>query len=79
MTHVIAETMNIYQELFSLKFQKLEGVQVWHEEVEVYEVKDAEKGTLLGQFYIDLFPRDDKFSHAAMFDLIKRCDFGDGY
>jgi len=78
-TQVVSETMAIYQELFTLKFQKCEGAQVWHEDVEAYEVKDAEKDTLLGHFYLDLFPRDNKYGHAAVFPMIKRCDIGDGY
>jgi Zn-dependent oligopeptidase len=77
MTQVVTETLKIYQELFSLKFTKIEA-QVWHEEVEAYQVNDATTDELIGHFYMDLFPRDNKFGHAAAFPLIMRCDLGKG-
>ncbi len=42
----------------------------WHEDVSLREIRDAD-GTLLGRVYLDLFPREGKFSHAAAFDLVR--------
>ena len=75
-THVTQQTLSIYQELLGLNFEKLEGVEVWHPDVDVYEVTDTQTKRLLGHFYLDLFPRDDKYGHAAVFPLIKRMDLG---
>ena len=69
---VISETLAIYQELLAVEFTKLTEFQKWHEDVEAYEVKDTETKKLLGHFYLDLFPRDGKFGHAAVFPMIKR-------
>ena len=49
--------------LFGIRYRRVPGVRVWHESVEVYDVYDGRKR--LGRFYLDLFPRKDKFSHAA--------------
>jgi len=64
--------MEIYQQLLGLEFKKLPRAATWHKEVAVYEVRDKETKGLLGQFYLDLYPRPDKFNHAAAFTLLKR-------
>jgi len=54
--------------LFGLRYRRVAGVPVWHASVEVYDV--YEDGERLGRFYLDLHPREGKFSHAAMFPLV---------
>lgn len=44
----------------------------WHEDVEVYNVIDTATGTHVGQFYLDLFPRDGKFGHCAVWPAVRR-------
>lgn len=51
--------------LYGLSFVALNNVPVYHEEVEVYEVKDKD-GSHLGILYADFFPRDSKRSGAWM-------------
>lgn len=70
--HVKKETLNIYQELLSLKFNEIKDAKTWHKEVSMYEVKDKKSDKLLGHFYLDLYPRPDKFNHAACMTILKR-------
>ena len=64
--------MSIYQDLLGMKFTRLDGVPVWHQDVKVYQVQDKASGNLLGHFYLDLHPRDNKYGHAAVFPIHPR-------
>lgn len=68
--HVIDVTLDIYQELLGLKFTKLQDAQVWHPDASCYLVEDGEEK--LGHFYLDLYPRKDKYGHFAVFPLLSR-------
>lgn len=54
--------------LFGLRYKRVPGVPVWHTSVEVYDVYEGR--TRIGRFYLDLHPREGKFSHAATFNLV---------
>jgi thimet oligopeptidase len=69
----------ITQKVFGLKFQQIDNPSVWHDEVTMYEVFDAESNNRLGYFYLDLFPRENKYGHAAHFGIAKGKQTRDGY
>ena len=51
--------------LYGLHFTRAEGVEVYHPDVEAYEVTDAD-GRFLAVLYLDFFPRESKRSGAWM-------------
>ena len=51
--------------LFGLKYEKLQGMPVYHKDVEVFKVTDAD-GKLIGILYTDYFPRAGKTVGAWM-------------
>ena len=56
---------SVANKLYGITLTKLEGIPVYHPDVEVFEVKDA-GGSHLGVFYVDYFPRPGKSGGAWM-------------
>lgn len=55
----------VANKLYGITLTKMEGVPVYHPDVEVFEVKDRD-GSQLGIFYVDYFPRAGKRGGAWM-------------
>ena len=66
--NVIKGVFEVARKLYGLDFKKLENVQTYHEDVNVYEVV-SENGDHIGVLYEDLFPRATKRSGAWMNEL----------
>lgn len=82
--NTISGMLKIFEELFGLVFVEVTGEDrdqiattgkgsdiVWHEDVQVFSVWDdqGEGGGFVGYLYLDLFPREGKYGHAANFNL----------
>ncbi|TMW55155.1 hypothetical protein Poli38472_013917 [Pythium oligandrum] len=79
--HVTNELLAMYQEILGLKFTEISEPHVWHKEVRMFAVHDTRKGhegRLVGHFYLDLFPRQGKYGHAACFTLQQSCVNSEG-
>lgn len=54
--------------LYGVRFRETK-VAAWHEDVRYFEVVDARSGRFISSFYLDLYPREGKFRHAAAFPV----------
>lgn len=66
---VLDGMFQICQEVFGLEFELVPDARAWHPDVDLYLIRDSESGEDLAHFYLDLFPRQGKFSHAAKFPI----------
>ena len=66
--NVLAGVFDVAARLYGLKFEKRPDVPKYHEDVSVFEVKEA-NGDHVGVLYVDYFPRASKRGGAWMGDL----------
>ncbi len=64
----VAFALELSQSLYGVKFTERK-VPAWHEDVRYFDVTDAKSGAFLSGFYLDLFPREGKYNHAAAFPI----------
>lgn len=77
---VVEGVMKVYQRTLGLTFRELKDGPKWHEDARLFEISDAATGRKIGHFYLDLFPRDGKYTHAAAFTIVQgRALEVDGY
>ncbi|KAA0206987.1 oligopeptidase A [Candidatus Uhrbacteria bacterium] len=67
--------LDVMSELFGIEFRSID-LPAWQEEVRCLEVTDG--GEPLGRIYLDLHPRDNKYSHAAVFGIRNARKLPDG-
>jgi thimet oligopeptidase len=58
----------VSQKLYGMKFTPRK-VEAWHPDVTYFDVHDAKTGKFVSGFYLDLFPREGKYGHAAAFPV----------
>ena len=73
---VLQGLFGVVRRLYGLRIEEVGGVDVWHEDVRFFDIRDAD-GTLRGQFYLDLYARANKRGGAWMDECIRRRREGD--
>lgn len=66
--HVRKSILEVFEEMFNIKFKLHPTAKIWHKDVQCYQVIKEEK--TIGIIYLDMHPRDGKFNHACSIDII---------
>ena len=67
---VVAGMFNIFSDVLGIRVAEEPGIPGWDDAVKYYRVNDAESNLLLGGFYTDWFPRENKRGGAWMDSLL---------
>jgi len=68
---VLSGLFEVIKRLFGMSIQAHPNVDVWHEEVQFFDICDS-TGALRGQFYLDLYARKGKRGGAWMDECVTR-------
>ena len=68
---VVPGMFQVVGRLYGVTFHEVDGVDTWHPDVKFYEIRDHD-GSLRGQFYFDLYARQNKRGGAWMDDCQSR-------
>jgi thimet oligopeptidase len=70
----VEQTLNkifeVYQKFLGLKFTLIKPENSWHKDVKCIEIKDDKNKCPRGFVFLDLYPRDNKYSHACEEELV---------
>ena len=55
--------------MLGVRYVRVPGLKLWHPDVQAYAVHDARSGQPLAALYVDLFPREGKYNHAAVWSF----------
>lgn len=59
--------LDVAAKLFGVEFKLRRDLKCWHPKVECWDMLD--NGETAGRFYLDMHPRENKYSHAAQFEI----------
>ena len=75
---VLEGMFELTSEMFGISFEEIAEFDTWHDDVQLFRIRESATGEELARFYLDLFPREGKFGHAAEFPLLPSRRLEDG-
>jgi len=58
--------LSVIEKMMGVKHTLVSGAAAWNPEVQTYAVTDVATGKPLAALYVDLYPREGKYNHAAV-------------
>ena len=65
----LAFVMRVIEKMMGVQYVRVEGLKLWHPDVQAYAVIDTASGQAIAALYIDPFPREGKYNHAAVWSF----------
>jgi thimet oligopeptidase len=62
----LAFVMRVAEKMMGVRYERVQGVSLWHPEAQAYAVKDTKSGKAIASLIVDLYPREGKYNHAAV-------------
>lgn len=84
MERVVQGIFDVTSRLYDISYKDVTAdaaklnLPTWHPEVKLYEVTDNKTHKMLGHLFTDLYPRPNKYTHAACWGLISHKVWSDG-
>jgi thimet oligopeptidase len=75
--NVMSGLFQTTEKLFGIQYKEVKNASAWHKDVRTFDVTQG--GKPVGRFYLDLFPRENKYTHAACFPIRKGKATAQGY
>ena len=61
--------MRIIERTMGVKYTRVPGLKLWHPDAQAYVASDVKTGKTLATLYVDAYPREGKFNHAAVWPI----------
>ena len=74
---VQAGVLKTAADMYGIRFEPRPDLDTWHADVRPFDVIDGDE--VIGRFFLDMFPRNAKFKHAAVMDLRDGLAEGNGH
>ncbi|KKP24724.1 MAG: hypothetical protein SZ59_C0001G0042 [candidate division TM6 bacterium GW2011_GWF2_28_16] len=68
--NTVNKIFEIYQQFLSLKFELVNIDNAWNKDVIAIKIYEKNDNKLRGYLFLDLYPRENKYSHACMCDIV---------
>jgi thimet oligopeptidase len=65
----LALVMRIIEKTMGVKYTRVPGVKLWHPDAQAFVASDVKTGKALATLYIDAYPREGKYNHAAVWPI----------
>ena len=65
----LAFVMRVIEKMLGVRYVRVPDAKLWHGDVQAYAVHDARSGQPLAALYVDPFPREGKYNHAAVWSF----------
>ena len=62
----LAFVMRVAEKMMGVRYERVAGVKLWHPDAMAYRAIDGKTGKALAALYVDAYPREGKYGHAAV-------------